>query len=125
MVKRFLRTIILSVFLIAAAQVPASAYDVGTCKIINGSDMSIAFLYAVPMDSDGWGEDLVGSEIMNINDGRTIDYEYGNPIYKIKIQLAGEGGETFTWYDVDLTDTWNLTIWYNGTDFELSKNSVG
>ena len=77
------------------------------------------------MNSDDWGNDLVGTEIMNLNDKRTIAYNVNSPRYKIKIRLAGEGGETFTWYNVDLSDAWRLTFWYNGTDFELSKNSRG
>lgn len=125
MKKQLLEIFVVAAFLVAVIQVPALAYDTERCEIVNGSDMSIAALYAVPMDSYGWGEDLVGVEIMNLNDTRTIVYDFDNPRYKIKIQLAGEGGETFTWYDVDLSDTWRLTLWYNGTDFELSKNARG
>ncbi len=123
MIKRILLAV-LAALMIAAVQTPAFAADSESVEIVNDSNMSIAFLYVVPVDRDDWGQDYVGTEIMNLGDTRIVGYD-PQYRYKIKIQLAGEGGETFTWYDVDLSDAWRLSMWYNGTDFELSKNACG
>lgn len=124
MAKHFARILILAAFMFAAVQSPTFAAETERFEIVNDSDMSIAFLYVAPMYSDDWGIDHVGTEIMNCGDYRTVNYD-PQYRYKIKIQLAGEGGATYTWYDVDLSDTWRLGLWYNGTDFELSKNARG
>lgn len=124
MTKHFVRILMLAALIIATVQSSTFAEETEHVEIINGSDMSIAFLYVAPMNSDDWGWDRVGDEIMNLNDSRTVNFD-PQFRYKIKIQLAGEGGAIYTWYDVDLSDTWQLAIWYNGTDFELSKNARG
>lgn len=124
MIKNLLKVFMLAAFIVAAGHSSALAADTERFEIVNDSDMAIAFLYVAPMHSEDWGSDRVGDEIMNCGDYRTVNYD-PQYSYKIKIRLAGEGGETFTWYDINLSDTWRLSIWYNGTDFELSKNSRG
>lgn len=119
------RSFLLAMFIVAASYTSAFAADTDPCEIVNDTDMSIAFLYAVPMQRDDWGEDLVGTEIMNCGDYRSIRYNPNNSLYKIKIQFAGEGAETITWYNVDLLDTWRLSIWFNGSSYELSANARG
>lgn len=124
MLKNFLAAAILAL-IVVTAQNPVFAADTDPCEIVNDSDMSIAFLYIVPMYRDDWGADLVGSEIMNCGDYRSIRYDPADSLYKIKIQLAGEGGEVVTWYNVNLLDTWRLSIWHDGSEFKLSKNARG
>ena len=121
----FLRTILLATLIVAAAQTSAFAENTEPCEIVNDTDMAIAFLYAVPMQQNDWGEELVGTEIMNTGDRRSIRYDPQYSRYKIKIRFAGEGAETITWYDVDLLDTWRLSIIYNGSGYEFAKNARG
>lgn len=125
MLKHFFMALMLAALIVTSAQNPVFAADTDPCEIVNDSDMSIAFLYAVPMYREDWGEDLVGTEIMNCGDFRSIRYSPNDSLYKIKIQLAGEGGEAVTWYNVDLLDTWRLSIWHDGSEFKLSKNARG
>ena len=121
----FMRTMLLATLIVAAAQTSAFAENTEPCEIVNDTDMAIAFLYAVPMQQNDWGEELVGTEIMNTGDRRSIRYDPQYARYKIKIQFAGEGAETITWYDVDLLDTWRLSIIYNGSGYEFAKNARG
>lgn len=120
--KNLLKVFVMAALIVTAAQSSASAVT-EPCEIVNDSDMSIASLYVIPMDYDGWGDDLVGYEIMNCGDYRSIRYD-PDYTYKIKIALANNEG-TFTFYNVSLLDTWRLGIFYNGTDFEFTKNVRG
>ena len=109
----FMRTMLLATLIVAAAQTSAFAENTEPCEI------------AVPMQQNDWGEELVGTEIMNTGDRRSIRYDPQYSRYKIKIRFAGEGAETITWYDVDLLDTWRLSIIYNGSGYEFAKNARG
>ena len=58
-------------------------------------------LYVVPIQKKDWGNDLVGSGVMNQGDRRKIDYDTEYTRYKIKVEFAD--GTTLTGRDIDLS----------------------
>ena len=121
MTKNFLRIFLLTAFLVAAAQ--TSTFAAGLTEpleIVNETGQPILSLYVVPMQKKSWGNDLVGSGVMNQGDRRSINYDTAFAQYKIKVEFAD--GTTLTNKDVDLLNVWRLSIMSDGT---LSRNARG
>ncbi len=118
-IKFFARTMILAAFIVAAIQVPALAIP-EPLEIVNETGQPIISLYVVPVQKNGWGNDLVGSGIMNQGDRRTINYDSDFANYKIRVEFAD--GSSFTRKDIDLIDVWRLGIRRDGT---FDKNARG
>jgi len=117
--KKFWQIFLLTAIIFAAVQTPTFALP-EPLEIVNETGQPIISLYAVPMQKKDWGNDLVGSGIMNQGDHRSINYDSSYARYKIKVEFAD--GASFTVKDVDLLNTWRLSIMRDGT---FSKNARG
>ena len=117
------KVFVLATFLVVAAQSPAFADITEPLELVNETGQPILSLYFVPMQKKDWGNDLVGSGVMNQGDRRSIYYDMSFRVYKLKVEFAD--GTTFIRKDVDLFDTWRLAIWLDGTNFKLSRNARG
>ena len=120
MLKRFLRTMILAAFIVAAAQSATFAGITEPLEIVNETGETIMSLYFVPMQKNGWGNDLVGNGVMNQGDRRSINYDTQFARYKVKVEFAD--GSSFVRRDIDLIDVWRLGIRRDGS---FDKNVRG
>lgn len=120
MTKHFLRVFLPVAFLVAIIQSSAFAGIPEPLEIVNETGQPIMSLYAVPVQKKTWGNDLVGSGVMNQGDRRSINYDSSYALYKIKIEFAD--GTTFTHKDVNLLNTWRLSIMRDGS---FSVNTRG
>ena len=107
------RIFVLAAFLVAAIQTPTFAEITEPLEIVNETGETIMSLYAVPIQKNGWGNDLVGSGVMNQSDKRSINYDAAYRIYKIKVEFAD--GSSFTCKNVDLLDVWRLSLKRDGS----------
>ena len=122
MMNKVLKIFVLAAFIVAAVQVPAFAGLTLTepLEIVNETGKTIMALYAVPIQKKDWGNDLVGSGVMNQGDRRAIYYDSEYMHYKFKIEFAD--GKTLTLKDVDLLDTWRIGFRCDGS---YDKNARG
>lgn len=120
MIRHLLKVFLLAAFLVAAIQTSTFAGITEPLEIVNETGEPILSLYAVPIQKKGWGNDLVGSGVMNQGDRRSIHYDTEYMHYKFKIEFAD--GKTITLKDVDLLDTWRLSI---NRDGSYNKNTRG
>ena len=120
MVKQLLKIFVLAAFLVAAIQTPTFAGITEPLEIVNETGKPILSLYVVPIQKKGWGNDLVGSGVMNQGDRRSINYDTEYARYKIKVEF--DNGATLTFPNVDLINVWRLSIMSDGT---FSKNARG
>lgn len=116
----FARILVLTAFLVAAVQSSAFAGLREPLEIVNETSQPIMSLYAVPVQKKGWGNDLVGSDVMNQGDRRAIHYDSEYMHFKFKIEFAD--GKTIILKDVDLLDTWRISLKRDGT---YDKNARG
>lgn len=114
------KVFMLATFLVVTAQSPAFAGITEPLEIVNETGQPIMSLYVVPMQKKSWGNDLVGSGVMNQGDRRTINYDTEFTLYKIKVEFAD--GTGFTRRDVELLDTWRLAIMHDGS---FTRNARG
>lgn len=110
----------LATFLIVTAQSTALAGITEPLEIVNETGRTILSLYVVPIQKKDWGNDLVGSGVMNQGDRRTINYDTGFTLYKVKVEFAD--GTGFTRRDIDLLNTWRLAIMRDGS---FTRNARG
>ncbi|MBQ3726158.1 MAG: hypothetical protein IJR52_09180 [Selenomonadaceae bacterium] len=108
-----IKIFLLTAFLVAAIHAPTFAGITEPLEIVNETGKTILSLYAVPIQKKSWGNDLVGSGVMNQGDRRSIHYDTDFTRYKIKIEFAD--GSTLTRNDVDLLDTWRLSLMRDGS----------
>ena len=116
----FLRAFVLTALLVATAQVSTFAGIPEPLEIVNETGKEIISLYFVPVQKKSWGNDLVGSGVMNQGDRRSINYDSAYTRYKLKIEFAD--GTEVTRKDVDILDTWRLSIRRDGS---CDKNTRG
>ena len=105
-----LKIFLLAALFIVSAQNSAFAGITEPLEIVNETGQPIMSLYFVPMQKKDWGNDLVGSGVMNQGDKRSINYDTDFANYKIKVEF--ENGSTLTWKDVNLINVWRLSIEY-------------
>lgn len=117
----FLRTFLLATLIVAAAQTSTFAQTLTEpLELVNETGQPIMSLYFVPVQKKSWGNDLVGSGVMNQGDRRAIHYDLAFTRYKIKIEFAD--GTTVTNKDIDVFDAWRLGIRRDGS---CDKNARG
>lgn len=118
MTRQLLKIFLLAAFIVAAQSVAFALPE--PLEIVNETGQPIMSLYVVPVQKSGWGNDLVGSGVMNQGDRRSITYDSDFQNYKIKVEFAD--GTSFTRKDIDLLDTWRLSIMRDGT---FGRNARG
>ncbi|MBQ7454318.1 MAG: hypothetical protein IJS69_04640 [Selenomonadaceae bacterium] len=119
MTKHLLKIFLLATFIVAAVQSTTLALS-EPLEIVNETGQPIMSLYVVPMQKKDWGNDLVGSGVMNQGDKRSITYDSEFALYKIKVEFTD--GKTITRNNVDLLNTWRLSIRRDGS---FDKNTRG
>ncbi|HOA04736.1 MAG TPA: hypothetical protein PLF04_06020 [Candidatus Fermentibacter daniensis] len=105
---------------LAALALAASA---GTIKITNNTGgWDIYYAYISPADSDQWGNDWLGSDIMS--DGETWEFPVANGTWDIR--LVDEDGDDYILYNVPVsgTWTWNVTLSDLGENYYSSGSSA-
>ncbi len=93
-------------FALAALALAASA---GTIKVTNNTGgWDIYYAYISPSDSDQWGNDWLGSDVMS--SGETWEFPVSNGTWDIR--LVDEDGDNYILYNVPVsgTWTWNVTL---------------
>lgn len=123
MLKQFMRVFLMAAFIVAASQNSTFAGITEPLEIVNETGKPIMSLYFVPVQKKDWGNDLVGSGVMNQGERRSINYDTSYIRYKLKVEFADgttiiRKGVDF----VDLLDAWRISINQDGT---CSKNARG
>ncbi len=78
-----------------------------TLTVINQSSDAICFLYISPTTSDTWGDDYLGSSVLDA--GSQQSFSVGAGSYDLRAEMCG--GEVVERYDVSLSGTveWSIT----------------
>jgi hypothetical protein len=60
-----------AVLLAAALAAPASAQDV-TYELVNGTGLTLVYVYTSPVDVTSWGADVLGAEVLGPGEAGTV-----------------------------------------------------
>ena len=82
----------------------------GYIDVTNSTGYDIYYLYVSHEDSSGWGEDVLGSEILRSGDSFWVDLDnYPSSIFDVKAE--DEDGDTYTIFGIDASiDDLTLTL---------------
>lgn len=91
-----------------------------TIKITNNTGFTIYYLYMAPTSHSRWGDDLLGP--MTIPHGQTFDTGVPAGTTRYDIRLVDEDGDTYTKWDVDVSQSAavEFTIW----DIDIDLNQL-
>lgn len=97
MVKRFLKTFLASMILVAALQSVACAENSEQVEILNDTGRVIESLFIAPIGNISWGKDFAAEAPFEVFQRKIIKYNPAIRYYKLKLIL--DDGREFTWQD--------------------------
>lgn len=91
---------LLSVLSLLPFQASAADFYV---DIANETGYTIMYMYVSPDNSDSWEEDVLGDNVLRDGEERRVTLTgYKSPIFDIK--LVDEDGDSYTFWDVDVSE---------------------
>lgn len=94
-----IRILVLLALLFAATPALATDYYV---DITNRTGYTIMYMYVSPGSTKSWEEDVLGSEVLPVNETRRVTLRgYTSPIFDIR--LVDSDGDTYTYWNVDVS----------------------
>jgi hypothetical protein len=94
-----------------------SAQNLPTVRIVNNTGYDIYFLYVSPTESDEWGEDILGDEILK--NGSTFTYRLPKPLstYNVYDFLAEDKDEDL-YIKMEISVVNNVQIVFTNADLD-------
>ena len=93
------------------------AQNLPSIRIVNNTGYDVYYLYISPSDSDDWGGDILGEEILE--NGKTFTFELPYPLSsydEYDIGMEDEDGDTYIKWEVTVTN--NARIVFTVDDME-------
>ena len=70
--------------------------------ITNHTGYTIMYMYVSPGDAKSWEEDVLGANVLHNGQSQRVNlYGYSSPIFDIR--LVDEDGDSYTFWDVDVS----------------------
>jgi hypothetical protein len=108
---------ILGLFLLAGA-FSAFAQNLPSIRITNNTGYDVYYIYISPSDTDEWGDDFLGDDILLEGHSTNIQLDYPlSSVDTYDICLEDEDGDTYFKYEVKLTN--NARIVFTEEDLEF------
>ena len=90
--------LLLTVIGCASAQAQQNYY----VDVTNRTGFTILYMYVSPADARNWEEDVLGDEVLGNGTSKRVNlYGYRSPVFDIR--LVDEDGDTYTFWDVDVS----------------------
>lgn len=112
-----MRNIKLRLFLalvLAAAFVGSAFAGAQDFVLVNRTGRDIYYVNISPSSTNDWEEDILGSDVLENGDSVTVRFGIGNTRYW-DIQAEFEDQSTISWYNIDLLETYKVTLRRDGT----------
>jgi hypothetical protein len=107
---RFVAIPAAAVLLAALWVVPAFA-DPRDFTVINDTSVVLTHVYVSPSDTDAWGDDILGRDILNPSESVDVTFSLFDGtscLYDVKV--VGQQGQQGVLYKVDLCNTTTVTF---------------
>ncbi len=100
--KKFSRSGLCFVMLMLLACASVQAQQNYYVDITNQTGYTIMYVYVSPGDARTWEEDVLGRQVLRSGHSKRINlYGYRSPIFDIR--LVDEDGDTYTFWNVDVS----------------------
>ena len=113
--KKFTTTLlILSILMIGLPTFAfAGAQDFVT---VNNTGVDIYHLYVSPSDSNTWGNDILGEDVLLANDSNDIVFDKAETSALWDLKISDKDGNELEWTQLDLLTISKITLNYDGTN---------
>lgn len=101
-------------FIIAALFAGISFAGSQDFTLLNNTGADIYTVNVSPSSSGDWEEDIMGSDILEAGESVTIRFNVGSTRYW-DIQAIFQDGTSISWYNIDLLETYTVTLNRDGT----------
>jgi hypothetical protein len=111
------KALVLSLFLLAGV-FSVSAQSLPSIRITNNTGFDVYYAYISPSDTDEWGEDFLGDDILL--DGHSINIRLNHPLSIIDtydFYLEDEDGDSYYKFEVKITN--NTRLVFTEADLEF------
>jgi hypothetical protein len=111
------KLLILGLFLLAGV-FSVSAQNLPSIRITNNTGYDVYYIYISPSDSEDWGDNFLGDDILL--DGHSINIRLDYPLSSFDtydFYLEDEDGDTYFRYEVEITN--NARIVFTEADLEF------
>ena len=100
--KAFSRTTVSFFMLILFGLASVQAQQNYYVDVTNRTGYTILYMYVSPGDAKSWEEDVLGRDVLRSGATKRVNlYGYRSPIFDIR--LVDEDGDTYTFWDVDVS----------------------
>jgi hypothetical protein len=100
---------------------PANAGD-QDFTLVNKTGYDIAQVYASPVKSDSWGEDIMGSDILENDTSVKITFPHDPSACHWDLKVVYTDKETAVWHDFNLCEISKITVHWNKESGETTAN---
>jgi hypothetical protein len=111
------KALILGLFFLAGA-FSLSAQSLPSIRITNNTGYDVYYIYISPSDSEDWGEEFLGDDILL--DGHSVNIRLDYPLSRVAvydIRVEDEDGDTYVKREEKLTD--NARIVFTEADLDF------
>ena len=117
------KVFVLAAFIIAAAQVTASAEEWKECEMFNFTNRTVTQVYmcAADVDINEYGKNMLeGRSPLKNGDGIAVQYPAEHRYYNVRIVF--DSGDFVDWPNFDCADMHRITFFNDGEDYKIRMN---
>jgi hypothetical protein len=104
-------------FFLLAGIFTLSAQNLPSINIVNNTGYDIYFLYVSSSEDDEWGEDILGTDVLE--DGMTFTYRLPQPLNRVSVydfMEEDEDGDSYTKMEVSVTNNARIVFTLDDID---------
>ena len=94
------------------AAAPAQTGGAQDFNLVNKTGVVISSLYITPSDSEEWGEDILGKDVLGDGENTEIKFKRTEKAAKWDLKVEDSKGNTIEWTDLNLLEISKVTLFY-------------
>lgn len=117
------KVLALAAFIIAAAQVTASAEEWKDCEMFNFTDRTVTQVYmcAADVDINEYGKNMLeGRQPLKNGEGIAVQYPAEHRYYNFRIVF--DNGDVVDWKNFDCADMHRIIFFNDGAEYKIRAN---
>jgi hypothetical protein len=83
--------------------------------IVNKTGVEIHSLHVAAANTDSWGEDVLGKDVMALDESWEIQFHRSETECMFDLKIADKDGNSIEWEDVDLCKTSKIELHWDGS----------
>ncbi len=112
--RSFSAAVVVGGFLAVGAAAPANAQGKQDFTLINATGYAISHVYVSPTNTDDWGNDILGKDVLDVDEAVDIQFPRKGNTCKWDLRVTYDDDDSnVVWHGFDLCKISKITIKYN------------